>query len=793
MRQPGTSLLPTNLKFRLSCVVVVLVLAATLLVSLSSMLMAEQDMKTVIGDQQLAVLSSAAAFIDDRLDAKKQLLRALADDLPAADRRDPAKVRAYLAGHTGLRSEFYNLAAFSPDGVLLASMAPVAPHFNATGHQFFDATIAAKRGIVSSPFQSPLTGLPVVQVTAPLLDAAGKVELVLTGGVALHDSAFLRQIDQLKPGATGFLFIMTADGVLIDHPDKRRELHHINERGGRNKATERALAGFEGTMEADNKDGQSCIYTYKRLKAADWILGARFPVAEAFAPMIAMRDHSLAATVLVALVAGLLAWLLMHRMLAPLETLRRNVSAIRRQGAPIAVLQSGRSDEIGELGEAFHELMAAREADRARLRESEKRAYVIADNMPALIGYINAEQRYEFANAQYQKLVGFNAAGMLGRTVRDVLGEENYARVAARLQAALSGELQHFDQQFAGVNRHFMIDYIPATDADGRTKGVYVLARDISERRAAALEKEVSERRLKLITDHLPVLISYIDRAHHFRFGNATFQRWLGIDPATLAGRPVVEVLGDDAYTTAREHLENAFGGWTVTYESRMTVGGKQRILETTYVPDVQADGSVAGVYGLSHDLTRLKETEEKLTRLARVDSLTGIANRRMFAESLQHAIERSRRYGAGLALAYLDIDLFKKINDTHGHAVGDEVLKEFARRLQASVRGTDMVARLSGDEFVIIIDELNQVADCRLLAEKIAAAIRIPFHVAGLQLHVTTSVGVSRFGGGQETDEQLLANADSALYAAKRNGRDGVAVFGDVQSAAPDAPRAAA
>jgi diguanylate cyclase (GGDEF)-like protein len=239
-------------------------------------------------------------------------------------------------------------------------------------------------------------------------------------------------------------------------------------------------------------------------------------------------------------------------------------------------------------------------------------------------------------------------------------------------------------------------------------------------------------------------------------------------------------VLGEDVYATARLHLENAFGGWAVTYESRMAVGNKLRILETTYVPDVQADGSVAGVYGLTHDMTRLKETEEKLSRLARIDSLTGIANRRMFVELLHQAIERSRRHGARLALAYLDIDLFKKINDNHGHAVGDEVLKEFARRLQSTVRATDSVARLSGDEFVIIFDDIHGDADGRALAEKVVAAIRQPFHVGGSELAITTSVGVCLYEGATQTQEQLLANADHALYEAKRRGRDGVAVFSE-------------
>ncbi|MDB5960040.1 MAG: diguanylate cyclase [Massilia sp.] len=777
MQSTGVALLPSNLKFRLAGVVVVLVLAAVLLVSLTSMGLAERDMKAVIGEQQRAVLSSAAAFIDDRLLAKKQLLRAAAAGLPQADRGDPEKIRAYLASHVGLRPEFSNIAVFGGDGRLIASLAPLQP-FNASGLQYFDGTVAAREGIVSAPLRDRTTGLPMIMVTAPLLDAAGKVVLVISGGVALHESTFLRQIDQLKPGKTGFLFIMTADGILVDHPDKARELHHINARAGVNRATERALAGFEGSTEADNKDGERCIYTYKRLKAADWIIGARYPVGEAFAPMIALREQALAAAALVALAAGAVAWLLIYRMLAPLEQLRLNVSAVRRRGADIGILQTGRKDEIGELGAAFHELVAAHEEDKERIRASEKRAYVIADNMPALIGYINSDERYEFANAQYLPLVGKEPSSMIGKSVREVLGEAHYAKVAARMHAALGGERQHFDQQFSNPGRHYMIDYIPETGPDGVTCGVYVLARDISERRAAEVQREEGERRLRMITDHLPVLISYIDREHKFRFGNATFETWLGVAPSALPGRPVAEVLGEDVYATARVHLENAFGGWAVSFESRMAVAGKLRILETTYVPDVQPDGSVAGVYGLTHDMTRLKETEEKLTRLARVDSLTGIGNRRMFVEALHQAIERSRRHGAPLALAYLDIDLFKKINDTHGHAVGDEVLKEFAQRLQASVRASDTVARLSGDEFVVIIDGLSMEADCRALAEKIAAAVRQPFHAAGMQLAITTSVGVARYCGGEQTQEQLLANADQALYRAKRGGRDGVAVF---------------
>lgn len=774
-------ILPSNLKIRLTGVVIVLVLAATVLVTMVALAMAERDMKGVIGGQQFAVISSAAAFIDDRLDAKKQLMAALASGLPQSARADPKQVQAYLETHAGLRTEFLNLAAFGADGRLVASLvAPNTPPISGAGKQYFVETLARKKGIVSAPLRSELSGAPVVLVTAPLFDEKGNIALVLAGAIELQRSAFLRQIDLLKPGKTGFVFIMTTDGMLVDHPDKTRLMQHIHQRPGVNNATEMALSGYEGWIESANKDGTEGIYAYKRLKAADWIVGARYPTAEAFAPLINMRYRAVLAGAVVALVAGLVAWLLIYRMLAPLETLRRNISAIRRKRADIGLLQGGRGDEIGELGTAFYELMAEREAAQERTRGSEKRARIIADSVPALIGYINSELRYEFANAHYMDILGADPKTMIGKSVREVLGEANYAHIEARLVAAVRGVRAHFEQQFdTGRPVHYMIDYIPDVADDGRTAGVYVLVTDISKRKSAELIQAASEKRLKLITDNLPVLISYIDRAHTFRFANATFEKWFGATPSSLVGRPLADVFGQDVYQMAKLHLDNAFGGWAVTFEMKTAVAGKLRILETTYIPDLQGDGSVAGVYALTHDMTRMKDVEEKLIQLARVDSLTGIANRRMFVEALHLAIERSRRSAGPMALAYLDIDHFKKINDTHGHAVGDDVLKEFARRLQGNVRATDTVARLSGDEFVIILEDLKSEQEVMAVAAKIAAALRPPFQAAGVQLAVTTSIGIALFTGGGQSHEELLANADSALYSAKRNGRDGVVVHG--------------
>jgi diguanylate cyclase (GGDEF)-like protein len=158
---------------------------------------------------------------------------------------------------------------------------------------------------------------------------------------------------------------------------------------------------------------------------------------------------------------------------------------------------------------------------------------------------------------------------------------------------------------------------------------------------------------------------------------------------------------------------------------------------------------------------------------MAQNDSLTGLPNRHMFNDGIAAALRRSQRAGTHVALLFLDIDAFKQINDSLGHAAGDDVLREFARRLKASVRATDLVARLAGDEFVVVLEGIHSRDECRFVARKILAAMRNRFAVADNTLRVTTSIGIALGHGSSTTPEALLKRADSALYAAKGQGRD--------------------
>lgn len=172
-------------------------------------------------------------------------------------------------------------------------------------------------------------------------------------------------------------------------------------------------------------------------------------------------------------------------------------------------------------------------------------------------------------------------------------------------------------------------------------------------------------------------------------------------------------------------------------------------------------------------DITERRETERRLLYLAQNDQLTGIPNRSLFNDRIHEAMKRTRRNKSLMALMYLDIDYFKSINDGYGHKVGDGLLKEFARRLRASVRTTDTVARLGGDEFTIIMENLKNPVDAEHLAAKIIEHIRQEVQIDEVQLHITTSIGIAFFSDDELDPDQLINNADKALYRAKEAGRD--------------------
>lgn len=420
------------------------------------------------------------------------------------------------------------------------------------------------------------------------------------------------------------------------------------------------------------------------------------------------------------------------------------------------------------------DVTALRQAKQA-LAASERRMRMIADNLPALIAYLDAEERYRFVNARATEMFGQTPEQLIGRTASSLLDASAYAQSKPHLDRVRRGERARF-QRTVMRNAHAcheLVELIPDLDPAGNVSGFYALVQDVTDLHEAQGKAEQSEQRLLRITDSIPSMVGYIDRDRRYRFNNRYYETWLGRPLSEITGRTVAEVLGAGAYADVAPNLDRAFAGERVEYEIEVARTAGRRFVRGTYIPDVDETGTVVGVYTSSTDITPLKEVERQLERLAQKDTLTGLPNRHAFNDGIAAALRRSQRASTQVVLLFLDIDGFKRINDTFGHAAGDDVLREFARRLGTCVRATDLVARLAGDEFVIVLEGIHTREECRFVARKIIAAMRPEFRTADITVKVTTSIGIALGQGGATTAEALLKRADSALYTAKGHGRD--------------------
>jgi diguanylate cyclase (GGDEF)-like protein len=180
-------------------------------------------------------------------------------------------------------------------------------------------------------------------------------------------------------------------------------------------------------------------------------------------------------------------------------------------------------------------------------------------------------------------------------------------------------------------------------------------------------------------------------------------------------------------------------------------------------------DGTITHFVGIKEDITEIKRLQEQLEHLARHDPLTGLPNRFLFADRLRQALAQGKRRKAPFAILYLDLDGFKPVNDVHGHQAGDAVLVEVGRRLQACVRESDTVARMGGDEFTVLLNDIHGPENARRLADTIVATLCEPFNVEGTACTIGASLGIALFPQDGATADALLSKADTAMYQAKQ------------------------
>ncbi len=307
------------------------------------------------------------------------------------------------------------------------------------------------------------------------------------------------------------------------------------------------------------------------------------------------------------------------------------------------------------------------------------------------------------------------------------------------------------------------------------------LAEEMIGRLRAQQAELVSAQKLRMHVERTPLAVIEWDREHRVSAWNPAAEAMFGFRESEVLGRCATDFIvpaSDAAVVEAMwEELAETRDG-TKFGLANLTRPGTVIQCEWYNTPLVDPGGRIVGFASLVQDVTERLNTERTIQYMAHHDALTGLPNRRLMQDRLNQAIMQARRKQRYVAVLFLDLDRFKMLNDTLGHDTGDIILKDVARRLTASVREVDTVSREGGDEFVVILPDLEHPENARVVADKIVREFAHPIEIGGQEVYLTTSIGISHYPNDATDVNQLLKHADSAMYQAKDAGRNTVRFF---------------
>jgi diguanylate cyclase (GGDEF)-like protein/PAS domain S-box-containing protein len=418
------------------------------------------------------------------------------------------------------------------------------------------------------------------------------------------------------------------------------------------------------------------------------------------------------------------------------------------------------------------------------LRESEERYHSLFEGVPVGLYRTTPEGRMLDANSALVRILGYPSQEALRETNvgdiyvdREERGRWQRAMEGAGLVQSFEARVRRFDDAVIWVRftvRAFLGD-------DGRILRYEGALEDVTDRRLAEEALRSSEERFRSLVQNASDLISILDADGIVRYESPSHQRVLGLAPEEHTGRGMLDLVHPTDRQTVEEsllHLVESPGEIAMFEYRILHRDGAWRTLEST-ASNLLRQPAVAGIVLNSHDITDRKRAEEKLLHDTLHDELTGLPNRALFMDRLRQSMERSRREPERLtAVLFLDLDRFKIVNDSLGHLVGDELLIQIAGALAGALRPSDTIARVGGDEFSILLEGGRDVSDAVRVSERIHERLSVPINLGGHEVFVTASIGIAIHTPEYDRPEDLLRDADTAMYKAKAKGRARHVVF---------------
>ena len=285
---------------------------------------------------------------------------------------------------------------------------------------------------------------------------------------------------------------------------------------------------------------------------------------------------------------------------------------------------------------------------------------------------------------------------------------------------------------------------------------------------------------MSFMLDSIPEFVSYINVDLTYRFCNRKYELETDILCSELLGKHVTEFIGNEAFVRIQQYLQRVLDGESVTYEDRIHYKHlKEQDVEVQYVPHHSKDGDIIGFFAYVHNITKQRRAEEVLRRQAWHCPLTDLPNRILLKDCLESAIGGAIRKKSRVGLLFTDLDGFKRVNDMRGHDVGDQVLRDVAENLIKIIRCNDTLSRFGGDEFVLLVDDIQSEDQLVKLAEKIVTSISNLQTLALHEVKIGASIGIACYPDHCSNAQELLLRADEAMYEAKRRGKSGYFLYG--------------
>jgi diguanylate cyclase (GGDEF)-like protein/PAS domain S-box-containing protein len=406
---------------------------------------------------------------------------------------------------------------------------------------------------------------------------------------------------------------------------------------------------------------------------------------------------------------------------------------------------------------------------------------LLADNVPALIAYYSADGfRCRFANKQYAQAFGRDERSIIGCTTEEVIGVEAAREAQPHVDHMLTDRTAVFYEREirgpGGEARWIEVHLVPhlaeeAGGTAGAVLGMFVLISDITRHRLAERALRESEERLaKFMQASAEGIVFHKDGV--ITDANPPVCELTGYTLEELLGRKTLEFIAPDHVAKVAAVIAS---GQETSYESVLVDKYGQRIPVEFIVRTMLRNGERMRMT-IVRDIRDRHNAQARIHHLAHHDTLTGLPNRASFMEHLVHSMHGADENGARLALLFIDLDHFKRVNDSLGHLMGDTLLRTVAQRFTANLRATDLVSRFGGDEFMVLLPGLAggpaHAGDAEEVAQKLLASIGAPVNAEGRPLSVTPSIGIALYPGDGETAEELVKHADAAMYLAKARGR---------------------